>query len=668
MIVRRSSAGLLLVLTLLACRDRQATQAGMGSHAGLECTECHVARGPGENMVSVGEGRCGSCHAATDMAEQVTVANVSLAHLTHPGVEGEALGCGACHSHSSGEEPLTVTTGNCFLCHTEPPQTREADATAFIPEDDCAMCHVQPTHTAFAVTGAPIDHATVLERGVSCLLCHYDVASGTGHVPGRACSSCHGVVGGPLPERPDTTVDAAGAHGAHYGSGQSIACAQCHEPVDHSVVRLASSLRLECEGCHQRDDAALRLPLDSTVHRSEQVIYSGLDPHHAEVQPSLKFISRVSCESCHSESSMQAPERSERRIAAIQDACVSCHGQRFAPLLRPWLRGAALHTSAVGEYVRTASADPRIRAVAASDSLATEARSRWALVDSGHAVHNPAGADSLLRSALDAAVRSYGHAGIDAPPEPDMGPSAAAVSCVRCHFGIDTDASWIPEGEFDHTEHVLEGDIECSACHGSAELFLPDSSTFDPDHGATLIVDADCAQCHHVERPGECVECHTAMEVANLPLDEEMTVRVAFGEHSRTRSVPFVHDEHSSVDCLTCHEAPTLDRPAIACADCHTEHHTEAAEPLSCQTCHGRGLLDPHERTDHFECAACHTTSTLLLLETADRPFCLQCHVEQWDHRPEGECATCHLLRSPDQTMRIILQAEDRQPTRRERQ
>jgi hypothetical protein len=663
--LQRACVSLFLLLMVSACRDRQPSPVAVGSHAGLACVSCHTSNPSEEVVPPVAEEACVECHAAPSTPAQVVVANVTLSHLTHPGPGDELLGCAACHTHDTGEAPLEVRTGSCFLCHAEPPAPGGQRVAASMTADSCAECHVQPTHTGFARTGAPIDHANVLERGVSCLLCHYDVVSGAGAVQVSTCRSCHGSAGGPLPDRPDTTMEAGAAHSVHLdGDGRDMTCARCHQPLDHAVIKLASALTLECTTCHAQGDAALQEPVDSAVHRAEQLFYAGLDPHQGEVAPTRKFLERVSCTSCHSEQSMRAPPQSERRIRATNDACVSCHGPRFDELLRPWLRGAAAHTSAVGAYVQAVSADARIRGVAAAESLANDAVGRWALVDSTHAVHNLPGADALLRSALDVAVRSYRHARVEPPPLPRMGPAASTVSCVRCHYGVETDAAWIPEGEFDHTRHVLDAAMECNACHSSEELFEADGRTFDDDHGATRIGRLDCARCHHVESAGDCVGCHTQAEVDALALQAELTVHIPRGEVTRTHTAPFSHARHEDVTCVTCHDTPTAERPGGECSECHAEHHQEVASPAACGSCHGVELRRLHARTDHFECAACHTPSTLRLLETADRQFCMQCHTDKEDHRPEAECAPCHLVRTPEQTMRVILGAEGRTPAR----
>jgi hypothetical protein len=167
-----------------------------------------------------------------------------------------------------------------------------------------------------------------------------------------------------------------------------------------------------------------------------------------------------------------------------------------------------------------------------------------------------------------------------------------------------------------------------------------------------------------VESAGDCISCHTQTEVDALSLQAELTVHVPRGEITRTRAASFSHATHKEVTCVACHDTPTAERPGGDCSECHTEHHQEVAGPAACGSCHGVELRGLHARTDHFECAACHTPSTLRLLGTADRPFCLQCHTNQQEHRPEGECSTCHLVRTPDQTMRVILRAEGRTPSR----
>lgn len=660
MMLRRAVAPVLLLMGL-ACGDRNGTETAAGSHTGLTCDACHAGTVSGDFVAPVAAGRCSSCH--TDLSGQVEVAHVTFAHTTHPDPVGSALSCTSCHAHSAGDQPLVATTAGCFLCHADPPSGGDQRLAVSIGEDRCVECHVQPTHTAFARTGAPIDHETVLARGISCLLCHYDVVEGSGAVPPSRCRSCHGLPGGPLPERLGPTGDPIAVHVTHLTDSTSLTCTRCHEPVSHAVIQLASALVLDCSSCHAAGEPALREPIDSSAHRAQQLLYAGLDAHHGDVEPALKFLQRVACTSCHSEPSMRAaPGAATTR--AINAECVACHGDRFDDLLEPWLLGMELHTSAVAALLRTASGDARLRRVSAADSTLEAAAAALALVESAHGVHNIAGADRLLRAAVGHVERSYRHAGLATPLRLSLGPDPATVTCVRCHYGIELQAGRFADQPFEHGRHVVDADIACSDCHGTAELFEDDDETFDPDHGATRIGAADCASCHHVERPGTCVECHAPGEVAAIPVERDITVRVARDDVRTTRSATFSHAAHEVVACGSCHRAVSPERPAVECASCHREHHTEVASPGGCTACHTGNVRREHERVDHLSCAACHASATLEMFGSADRAFCLQCHNGQQDHEPAGQCSTCHLQLSPGEAMRQILDAAGTRPPR----
>jgi hypothetical protein len=115
--------------------------------------------------------------------------------------------------------------------------------------------------------------------------------------------------------------------------------------------------------------------------------------------------------------------------------------------------------------------------------------------------------------------------------------------------------------------------------------------------------------------------------------------------------VSFAHAVHGELRCIQCHTEPVTLAPSPsvrACRDCHADHHTAAR---TCATCHtGEQLRSAHRTsvsTSHQACDACHTASTVALL-TPDRSFCLMCHQRRADHYVQGECTTCHFLKSPE--------------------
>ena len=123
----------------------------------------------------------------------------------------------------------------------------------------------------------------------------------------------------------------------------------------------------------------------------------------------------------------------------------------------------------------------------------------------------------------------------------------------------------------------------------------------------------------------------------------------------------FRHDDHSDIECQTCHESgqPTVTTNPRWCRDCH---HT-GRRSASCQSCHRPGELRArsfgttrtlrfsvsddsttrtlpfrHEPHTELECSRCHTGRPAL--SAADAP-CSECHAEH--HEPEATCTACHL-------------------------
>jgi hypothetical protein len=647
---------------LVGCGDDEGAGRSAGAHEGVACATCHVGPAEGDVVVASADSACTSCHAAAQLSAQVAVAQVRFRHADHPGTAGEPLRCGACHTHERGDAPLVTAAGSCFLCHAELPRepVRPGAApieSAAMDTAGCRLCHVQPAHTALLASGAPIDHATVLAQGISCLLCHYDVVRGTGAVAEATCRTCHGLAGGPPALTAASARDAGTVHEAHQRGGTGTSCTRCHEPVDHGVIQLASSLVLACSDCHAAAGPALRQPVDSAAHRATQAGYAGLDPHHPAVDPSVHFLERVACTACHSDAAMAAPRRSDAQVSAVDAACRSCHGPRFGGLVAGWVRGMRDNVTTVGTFVRAAAATPAVRQSAAASTLARRAADLWQFVDSAGGVHNLPGADATLRSAADDALTAFRAAGLSPPGTPRLGPAVSREPCMRCHYGVESARQEVFAQLFDHGRHVIDGGIACAECHSAEDLFLEDGRTFDPAHGATPIAAGQCTQCHHVDTPAPCATCHTPSEVAAIAYVADLTVHVQRNDLAHERRVPFAHDAHASVGCAECHAPDDPAQTPAGCTTCHEAHHTQVASPAGCATCHQTAPIPSHRRTDHLECGACHAPATLRMFGTADRAFCLQCHRDLVAHRPAGECAECHLQLTPAEAMMRMLSA-----------
>jgi nitrate/TMAO reductase-like tetraheme cytochrome c subunit len=454
----------------------------------MKCSACH-AGSTGAEFVS-GD-RCLKCHSAEDLAPDVRVADVRFSHREHgelaPGV---ATSCSACHVHGSAQEDLRVDTGSCFLCHSRLPASEPGLRQADLPETGCLDCHGQPAHTAFHNTGVPVDHATVVERGITCLQCHFDVVEGTGEVPEATCVNCHASLEGAALD--DEPRDAAIVHAEHARDGAEPACSRCHEPVAHEVAGMSGSLLLTCGECHDPKDAALTPPINASAHRGQQLLYIGLSEDSA-AGPDPMFAEGVVCSDCHTEEAMDHPRGSVEMRAAIGEACESCHDDGYARLMDGWVDGVQARTELVGSYVRGAAQKAGVRG-AGADSSARAAVRTWEFVRDANGIHNLAAADVLLRQALDAAAGAYRSAGLDAPEPPRLGPEPARESCVRCHFGVETLAASATASGFRHAVHIRDSRFDCVRCHAEE---APDGS-----HGFTDLQRASCTCCHSGNRYG----------------------------------------------------------------------------------------------------------------------------------------------------------------------
>jgi hypothetical protein len=194
------------------------------------------------------------------------------------------------------------------------------------------------------------------------------------------------------------------------------------------------------------------------------------------------------------------------------------------------------------------------------------------------------------------------------------------------------------ESETDTTfSHARHKSIKCTTCHSTQR-----------SHGERLVKrKSDCLACHHgASQQTTCTTCHAA---ASLPAKSQVVnVSMSVFSTPRTRTLPFDHDRHTRFECKGCHTTPLTLAAAKTCASCHTEHHGEAA---SCQSCHPATPITAqraaHPRaTIHDGCAGsgCHSDAAVLALPPA-RNVSVACHRELVDHKPGGDCASCHLVR-----------------------
>jgi hypothetical protein len=182
----------------------------------------------------------------------------------------------------------------------------------------------------------------------------------------------------------------------------------------------------------------------ANVHRAQQQLLLGVSPE-GPIAPSSKFLSGITCRSCH----IPPPAGTDptEPIRGQATACAGCHEQEYQRVLDWWLDGLRTRLSATTSYV-----DRAARELSAADEsaveLVTQARQMVGLVADAGGQHNLELSDRLFREAVQRIERAYRAAGRTAPPPPDLGRVPHSGLCSYCHY--EDDQPWnfeaMPEG------------------------------------------------------------------------------------------------------------------------------------------------------------------------------------------------------------------------------
>ncbi|MFQ6088873.1 MAG: cytochrome c3 family protein [Candidatus Methanofastidiosia archaeon] len=219
-------------------------------------------------------------------------------------------------------------------------------------------------------------------------------------------------------------------------------------------------------------------------------------------------------------------------------------------------------------------------------------------------------------------------------------------ACLSCHETLP-EKILIREGEFHHSKHLEITQNECLKCHEKPE---------------ERVERERCTDCHHArEAPVICSLCH-----------EKIRENIIFKEadkYGKFKDMVFSHQLHLSkhLECLNCHQRPTLEVDIETCKDCHHENqppsecikchnlwkertmfdevvfiHKLHAERSECTECHqtlipiGKTLDEVYYNTHDF-CYNCHERET-----PASHDICFKCHFVTKPHNPISGCGVCH--------------------------
>ncbi|MBN1409130.1 MAG: hypothetical protein JW956_15120 [Calditrichaceae bacterium] len=184
---------------------------------------------------------------------------------------------------------------------------------------------------------------------------------------------------------------------------------------------------------------------------------------------------------------------------------------------------------------------------------------------------------------------------------------------------------------FSHQLHVVNNEVECASCHGTAESSQAGTDNLLPDMES-------CGACHDVEDDENCGMCHSDIEE---PLE---VVRI------EDYSQKFSHQLHikSEFECSSCHSGiekkvtPSAPVSLPAMSDCMNCHSGKSAS-VECAACHlPEDNLKPTSHTINFA----HAHSDLAKSGTdamASGMACADCHRQDF-------CQDCHEGENLDET------------------
>jgi hypothetical protein len=518
---------------------------------------------------------------------------------------------------------MTVTKSTCFLCHFK----RVAGEKTL---DDCNICHGPPL-SPIEYLGAEFDHSDALRRGVECRKCHIHVIQGNGGVFRDKCFSCH-----TEQEKLEKYADALLMHDNHV-TKHKVDCLRCHDEIRHQVLEMVQSVEMECTSCHPNH------------HAAQKQLFLGVGGHDVEYKPDPRFLTRVSCTSCHISHEGDLFKGTSAHPTAA--ACMSCHGTQYGAILEQWKKQIKNMLSVIlpsvercrGELKRRAAGLP---AVQKGKGLIDEAEENVSLVRYGKGVHNIKYSVSLLSAANDKLTQAMRLIGSSYRPR-NLPISDAVVKskCYSCHMGIEKKKTTFLGKLFDHGAHLLKEQLPCQRCHSN-----------DPKHGETTLSINDCRTCHHPDKSINCTTCH----------EWGPTQATAY------ETVDFLHSHHSieqGMDCLLCHELREGTFVISKKMDCFSCYHP--METSRCEDCHkvqsqmfsGEGALDyvatPDIMYSSLGCAECHGEPEQGKSRETARAACESCHDESYaemmDQWQEGVSAQINSIKRKIENLKQVL-------------
>ena len=498
------------------------------THNFIQCTVCHVPPGLQGTIEH-------KFQALSMVANYVT----GLYKRSKPWAEVDDAACLQCHETRllKGKEvfkgvvfdhephltqPRRDRQLRCTSCHAQIVQGEHISVT----ETTCFLCHFKPdpvteqvtdlarcTHCHTPPTGAAAadtsyDHSSALERGVDCNSCHKTEVTGDGFVPIERCNSCHAQV-----EHLEKYGDRDFVHQMHV-TDHKVECTSCHTAIRHGKhVEPMETAKEQCSSCHGQPDHAMERVWNGDL--------PGIKP-----SPSSMADVGMTCTSCHNEPIHQNGE------GFGKPTCTPCHTEDYNSLWPRW-------KEPMERALRTL--DEKVNSLAEPDR--TELKQALDIYRRGEPLHNPD-----LVKVLEERI-SGGKS---------VSTAANVGGCASCHPAALNTAPIHNGKRVDHRVH-LAATGSCETCHSASTA----------NHGALVLSQQQCNQCHHKNAAAPDFKCETC-HITQVNTYSGLT--------------PLMPEAMPSA----------MQEAGISCTDCHLTEHKQIvrATAPTCIGCHDEAYKD----------------------------------------------------------------------------
>jgi hypothetical protein len=278
---------------------------------------------------------CLECHGAREdryTTKKIRfMEKVNFVHNTHYNSKNWTLDvevyCTTCHQRQT--RHFDVSKESCYLCHFKNNELNEKLAR-------CSLCHEIPTGPLQRQGDGEhpedgrITHQSLDEAKVSCKGCHVEIVKGTGEVKKDKCLYCH---------KPDDSIMGEAKnqklmHKEHV-STLNARCFDCHEPIEHKRTDFIGVTRKNCQACHPNH------------HVYQEMLLAGDITTKVPKTPNLMYAVKTNCMGCHIETKHDM--KGEGTATGTGKACVGCHTERHASMLREWKDKLSKELEAVEE-------------------------------------------------------------------------------------------------------------------------------------------------------------------------------------------------------------------------------------------------------------------------------------------------------------------------------